>query len=111
MHGKEANPELSVIRSDLMPLEKRPPGGVSEGVNSPPCARGSVRYGARFHIFHIHLPTFLWQLRCFVERIIRKRLSDSFIHNSAIVKYQKQLVSHHGQRLCQTLLQQFGLLL
>ena len=28
----------------------------------------------------------LWQLRCFEERIIRKRLSDSFIHNSAIVR-------------------------
>ena len=27
--------------------------------------------------FDIHLPTFLWQLRCFVEKIIRKRLSDS----------------------------------
>ena len=41
--------------------------------------------------FDIHLPTFLWQLRCFVERIIRKRLSDSFIHNCAIVKCQQQL--------------------
>ena len=40
---------------------------------------------------HIHLPTFLWQLQCFVERIIKKRLSDSFIHNSAMVKCQQQL--------------------
>ena len=28
-----------------------PEGAVSEGVNSPPSARGSVRYGARFHRF------------------------------------------------------------
>ena len=33
-------------------LEKRPQvGAVSERVNSPPCARGSVRYGARFNRF------------------------------------------------------------
>ena len=51
--------------------------------------------------FHIHLPTFLWQLRCFVERIIRKRLSDSFIYNSAIVRFSanSSCVSHYGQRL------------
>ena len=50
--------------------------------------------------FHIRLPTFLWQLRCFVERIIRKRLSDSFNHNSAIVRLSanSSCVSHHGQR-------------
>ena len=66
-----------------------------------------------FTDFHIHLPTFLWQLRCFVEWIIRKRLSDSFIHNSAIVRLSanSSSVSHHDQRLCQTLLLQFYLLL
>ena len=42
--------------------------------------------------FHIHLPTFLWQLRYFVERIIRKRLSDSFTHNSAIVSANSSFV-------------------
>ena len=54
--------------------------------------------------FHIHLPTLLWQLRCFVERIIRKRLSDSYIHNSAIVRLSanSSCVSRRGQRLCQT---------
>ena len=40
------------IDQRIMPLEKRPPrGAVSEGVNSPTSARGSVRYGARFHRF------------------------------------------------------------
>ena len=70
-----------------MPLEKPPPkGAVSEWVNSPRVREvvlGTVPY---FIDFHIHLPTFLWQLRCFVERIIRKRLTDSFIRNSAIVR-------------------------
>ena len=53
--------------------------------------------------FHIHLPTFLWQLRCSVER---KRLSDSFIHDSAILRLSAygSCVSHHDQRLCQTFL-------
>ena len=37
--------------------------------------------------FHIHLPNF----SMLVERIIMKRLSDSFIHNSAIGKCQQQL--------------------
>ena len=57
--------------------------------------------------FDIHLPTFLWQLRCFVERIIKKRLSDSFIHNSVIVRLSanSSCVFHHGQRPCQTFLQ------
>ena len=51
--------------------------------------------------FHIHLPTFLWQLRCFLERIIRKRLSDSFIHSSAIARLSanSSCVSHHGQTM------------
>ena len=55
-----------------------------------------------FKDFHVHLPTFLWQMQCFAERIIRKRLSDSFIHNSAIVRLNvnSSCVSHHGQRLC-----------
>ena len=63
--------------------------------------------------FHIHLPTFLWQLRCFVERIIKKRLSDFFIHNSATVRLRanSSCVSHCDQRLCQTFLLQFRLLL
>ena len=84
----------------------------SEGVNSPPSARGSVRYGADCD-FHIHLSTFLWQLRSFVERIIRKRLSDSFIRSSAMARLSasSSCVSHHGQRLCQTFLLQFRLLL
>ena len=38
--------------------------------------------------FHIHLPTFLWKLRCFIEGIIRKRPSDSFIHNIAMVRFR-----------------------
>ena len=50
-----------------------------------PCVREEVLSTVpNFIDFHIHLPTFLWQLQCFVERIIRKRLSDSFIRNSAI---------------------------
>ena len=92
-----------------MPLEKRSPEGVvSEGVNSPPCTRGSVRYSARFHRFS-YSSTILWLLRCFVERIIRKMPSDSFIHNSAIVRLSanSSCVSHHGQRLCQTFLLPF----
>ena len=51
-----------------MPLEM---GVISEGLNSTPCVSevvlGSV---PDFINFHIHLPTFLWQLQCFVERII-----------------------------------------
>ena len=48
--------------------------------------------------FHIHLPIFPWQLRCFVERIIRKRLPDYFIHKSAIVRSSanSSCVCHHG---------------
>ena len=40
--------------NNTMPLEKRP----SEGVNSPPSARGDVRYGARFHRFSYSSSTF-----------------------------------------------------
>ena len=75
----------------VMPLEERPPPPqrrpFGRGEQSIPWV-DEVVLGAvpDFIDFHIHLPTFLWQLRCFVERIIRKRLSDSFIHNSAIVR-------------------------
>ena len=70
-----------------MPLEKQPPSGaVSEGVKSLPCARGMLGTVLDLIDFHVHPPTFLSQLRCFVERIIRKRLSDSFVRNSAIVR-------------------------
>ena len=80
------------------------------------CVRGSVRRVLGtvpdFIDFHIHLPTFLWQLRCFVARIIRKRLLDSFTHNSAIIRLSanSSCVSLHGQRLCQTFLLQFQIL-
>ena len=51
--------------------------------------------------FHIHLPTILWQLRCFVERVIRNRLSDPFILHSAIVRVSanSSCISRHDQRL------------
>ena len=58
-----------------MPLEKRPPEGIVSQVRE--LVLSTV---PEFIDFHIHLPTFLWQLRCSVERIIRKRLSDHFIH-------------------------------
>ena len=59
---------------------------------------GTVR---DFIDFHIYLPTFLRQLRCFVERIIRKRLPDLFTHNSAIVRLSanSSCVSRHGHGL------------
>ena len=82
-----------------MPLEKRPPrGAVLEEVNSPRVREVVSGAVPDFIDFHIHLPNFLWQLRCFVERIIRNRLSDSFIHNSAIVRLSanSSCVSHHG---------------
>ena len=76
----------------------QPEAGVLERVNSPLSAQVVL---GDFIDFHIHLPTFLWQLRCFVERIIRKRLSDSFIHSSAIARLSanSSCVSHQGQRL------------
>ena len=103
---------MNELLLSLMPVEKRPPErAVSEGVNSPPSVRGSVKYGAG--LINFHIPTFLWQLRCFVERIIRKRLSDSFIHSSATARLSanSSCVSHHGQRLGQTFMLQFRLLL
>ena len=42
----------------VMFLKKQP----SEGV-SPPCARGSVRYSARFHRFSYSSSNLLWQLQ------------------------------------------------
>ena len=73
---------LAVTMSLYVPGETAPRGAVSEGVNTTLCVRGSVRYSANFIDIHIHLPTFL---------LFRKMLSESFIHNSAIVKCQQQL--------------------
>ena len=50
--------------------------------------------------FHVHLPTFLWQLRCCVKRIIRKRLSDSSIHNSVIIRLSGQSFLLQFRLLC-----------
>ena len=77
-------PSLSALGPLFMPLEKRPPkGAVSGTVNGFPGARVSVRYDARFHRFSYSSSNFSMTA---VERVIRKRLSDSFIHNSAIIK-------------------------
>ena len=40
-----------LIRVNNAPGEMPPRGAVSKGVNRPPSARGSVRYGATFHGF------------------------------------------------------------
>ena len=37
--------------ADNAPGETAPQRAVSKGMNSPPSARGSARYGARFHRF------------------------------------------------------------
>ena len=43
---------IKVSNSISCPWRNGPPGGaVSEEVNGPPSARGSVRYGVRFHRF------------------------------------------------------------
>ena len=73
-----------VKRQAFMPLEKRSEGSISEGVNSPLMSQVVSGTVPDFKRFHIHRPTFLWQLRCFVEETIKKRLSGSFIHNSSI---------------------------
>ena len=41
--------------------------------------------------FRTYLPTFPWQLQCFVQKIVRRKLSDScelgpFIHSSAVAR-------------------------
>ena len=86
-------------------------GAVSEGVNNLPSTPGSVRYIARFHSFSYSSFNFSRQLRCFVERINRKRLSGSFIQFNSRLSVNGSCVSHHGQRICQTFLLQFRLLL
>ena len=54
-----------------MPLEKGP---LREGRTVARVRQTVLGMVPDFIDFHIHLPTFPWQLRCFVERIIRKRL-------------------------------------
>ena len=80
---------------------------VSGAVNkSPrPSARDSVRHSARFYRFSSSSSNSSMATeseRCFAERIIKKRLSDSFIHSSETAN--SSCVSHHGQRLSQTII-------
>ena len=102
------------IYFQIMPLEKPRPrlGRFGKREHFRVSVRNCQYTVPDFIDFHIYLPTFLWQLRRFVEKVMRKRLSDSFIPISTIVRLSanSSCVSHHDQRLCQTFLLQFGLL-
>ena len=97
-----------------MPLEKRPPeGAVSEGVSSPSSARGSVRYGTRFHRFSYSSSNFSMATAMLCWEDYQEEVVRLLIHNSATVRLSanSSCVSHYGQRICQTSLLQFPLLL
>ena len=76
-------------------------GGRFEGMNSLPCVSNIVWYGARFHKFSCSFSNI--SMATVVERIMRKRLLDSFIHNSAIITLSanSSFISNNGHRLCQ----------
>ena len=85
------------------PGEAAPRGGrFGRGEIVPRVRKVVLGTAPDFKDCRVHLPTFLWQLQCFAERVIRKRLSDSFIHNSASVRLSanSSRVFRHGQRLC-----------
>ena len=64
----------------IVPLEKRSrEGPVGKGQIVPRVRDIVLGKVPNFIDFHIHLPTFLCQLCCFVEKVIMKRLSESFI--------------------------------
>ena len=97
----------------VMILEKRQPrGGRFGGVNSPLCARGTVRYGAKFHRFSYSSSNFsmVTAMLCGEDY---QEIAVRLIHNSAIARLSanSSCVSHYGQRQCQTFLLQFHLLL
>ena len=96
-----------------MILEKRQPrGGRFGGVNSPPCARGTVRYGAKFHRFSYSSSNFSMATAMLCGEDYQE-IAVRPIHNSAIARLSanSSCVSHYGQRQCQTFLLQFHLLL